>query len=283
MKEYEAATTDAAEDEEMKAIVPGHGGCYHVNPGQEDDETVEPSRSAFWKPGQKQQQAGYAWQGPFKDPRRYGGKPAKAKAAPTPKSTKTPEMSKCELRRNLQRAETKIAQLKAEIAQLEAEIFKRDVVQEACQMVSSLQQKHLQEIADMKKQLTSQEKLLEVSNLRLTKRQTDTTVKTREQEQALLLALQQHKKLQDEAKVSSAAALADMEGKMRHWFRTTLEKEKALTATQRELDGLKIQQARQDRAIQSSDGTSAGCSRESLMCPLLLHVFCTWRKTTRSA
>ena len=190
----------------------------------------------------------YEWKGPFKDPRRFQGKPRPAKKdLPERKGPKSHVQDDAQNRRDLNRAEKLISSLKAKVAELEAEIYKRDLVAQASFLIGALQKQHMDEVTKMKAQLQHQEMQLEASNKHLHALSKDTTNKSREHEQAMLFALQEHKRLQDEAKVSSTKALSEMEAKMRHWLQSAWDKDKELDTTQKEVAKLQKSLKAKDR------------------------------------
>ena len=206
-------------------------------------ETEIPSSSRSMREADSQ----YEWMGPFKDPRRFQGKPRPAKRElPERKGPRSHVQDGAQNRRDLNRAEKLISSLKAKVAELEAEIYKRDLVAQAFFLIGTLQKQHMDEVTKMKAQIQHQEMQLDASNKHLDALSKDTTNKSREQERAMLLALQEHKRLQDEAKVASTKALSEMEGKMRHWLQAAWDKDKELEATQKEVAKLQKQQTAKD-------------------------------------
>ena len=110
-------------------------------------ETEIPSSSRSMREADSQ----YEWMGPFKDPRRFQGKPRPAKRElPERKGPRSHVQDGAQNRRDLNRAEKLISSLKAKVAELEAEIYKRDLVAQASFLIGALQKQHMHEVTKMK-------------------------------------------------------------------------------------------------------------------------------------
>eukprot|EP00439_Symbiodinium_sp_Y106_P057440 s4551_g8.t1 len=114
-------------------------------------------------------------------------------------------------RRDWQRAEVLISRLRAEIARLEAELFKRDVQLEAGQWMYQQSLAHQASLQVMRDEIRSCEAKQTESDKRLELLQATTASRSQEQEKALLVALQQHKKLQDETEQKRVQGMATLE------------------------------------------------------------------------
>ena len=156
-------------------------------------------------------------------------------------------------RRDWQRAEVLISRLRAEISRLEAELFKRDVQLEAGQWMYQQNLAHQASLQVMRDEIRECEAKQTESDKRLELLQATTATRSKEQEKALLVALQQHKKLQDETEQKRVQGMATLESKLSEWTRYAMEKDKELGRTQNQL---RLATEANERAKKFKDGPS---------------------------
>ena len=208
------------------------------------------STSAFPKPG-----------GTFKVPYPKPGSGKKKPGAGAAKQSQQPQKPKkgghvqdaAQTRRDWQRADVLISRLRAEIARLEAELFKRDVQLEAGQWMYQQSLAHQASLQVMRDEIRSCEAKQTESDKRLELLQATTASRSQEQEKALLVALQQHKKLQDETEQKRVQGMATLETRLSEWTRYAMERDKELGKTQEQL---RLATEANERAKKHKDGPS---------------------------
>ena len=156
-------------------------------------------------------------------------------------------------RRDWQRAEVLISRLRAEISRLEAELFKRDVQLEAGQWMYQQNLAHQASLQVMRDEIRDCEAKQTESDKRLELLQATTASRSQEQEKALLVALQQHKKLQEETEQKRVQGMASLESKLSEWTRYAMEKDKELGRTKNQL---RLATEANERAKKLKDGPS---------------------------